>query len=530
MAIDFPPSPTVNDIFIAEDRTWIYRGSGVWDSVQNPSNIGQTVTATTGTFNIDCQAATDFYLDFDDSYFTTPDYKTITVVNTSSADFGAATTGTLTLPASMQEGDLVIVAVGSDLDSATAISVAAPSTGWTTAASGVNNRLHIRAIFYKVMGASPDASINLANFSTASTAVAIAIRNGEFELISSATTGANAGSGTPNAPSVTTTLNNSMVVAVGFLDDDSIATASITAPTGYSNLVSQEAVALTGFTTMLATKIVATAGAEDPAAFTVTGGTDDNSAYSIVIKPIIDTIPTATINFTNIPTIIKELTVFGTLPNIAHPSGYINLSWDTDIVQITGGLPTLLSETTSFQKLFFTYDSKIFSYKGQIIEHTDIITGTSTWTAPADVRQVDVLLCGGGGGGDTVGTGGAGSVNQKILSVTPGTTYTITIGAGGVGAASPTAGSTSSFGSLFSVAGGGAGTSSNLSDGPGGVGGFGYETAFTGIAKITGIDAYGNGGSSRSDALAGEANTGNGGDEGFNGGSGVCIIKYWSAY
>lgn len=73
-------------------------------------------------------------------------------------------------------------------------------------------------------------------------------------------------------------------------------------------------------------------------------------------------------------------------------------------------------------------------------ERTVFITSTQSWTAPADVTSVDILLVGGGGGaggnGGTAtasGGGGGGGVLQDSVPVTPNTAYTITIGAGGAG-------------------------------------------------------------------------------------------------
>lgn len=74
--------------------------------------------------------------------------------------------------------------------------------------------------------------------------------------------------------------------------------------------------------------------------------------------------------------------------------------------------------------------------------------GSTTWTVPAYVYKVKVTCVGGGGGGYNVnnstdhsgGGGGAGSI--KVVSVTPGDNYTVTVGSGG---AIQTAGGNSSF-------------------------------------------------------------------------------------
>lgn len=65
-------------------------------------------------------------------------------------------------------------------------------------------------------------------------------------------------------------------------------------------------------------------------------------------------------------------------------------------------------------------------------------TASGTWTCPAGVYTAFVRVIGGGagGGGADYGVGGGGGSaveNTSIVKVTPGTVYTITIGAGGAG-------------------------------------------------------------------------------------------------
>ena len=144
---------------------------------------------------------------------------------------------------------------------------------------------------------------------------------------------------------------------------------------------------------------------------------------------------------------------------------------------------------------------------------------TSSWTAPSDVTQIKAFVCGGGGGGvnDTSGAtdafyGGHGSVQETILTVVPGTAYTITIGAGGAKSTSSlgNSGSSTSIGSLFTLNGadGGARGDINLfkdynnlnESGPAGSGGQGgrsgtagtYTGDYTGATK--GINGKGGGG------------------------------------
>lgn len=116
-----------------------------------------------------------------------------------------------------------------------------------------------------------------------------------------------------------------------------------------------------------------------------------------------------------------------------------------------------------------------------------VFTTSGSWTAPLNVSKVTVEGFGGGGGGgggsspsvafgnttSMGGGGGGGSLYlSKTITVVPGTTYTITVGAGGnggAGGASPTTpgavgsdGDDSSFGSLFIMPGASGGGRGNL--------------------------------------------------------------------
>lgn len=228
---------------------------------------------------------------------------------------------------------------------------------------------------------------------------------------------------------------------------------------------------------------------------------------------------------------------------------------------------------------------------GKSIKYAEFLS-TSSWTCPSDVTQVRALVCGGGGGGidDTTGgtdqtLAGFGSVDEKVLTVVPGTTYTITIGAGGavknVGSSTNqigNSGSASSVGGLFTVAGADGGltgnhdlmqTYNNLNAvGPVGFGGFGAIAAVESTRPGAARDAYGgyrgkgggggahrsgqkiqspsNGGgypyistSDRTRALTPNAlpNSGAGGasgvatssNQGGNGGSGYVLLEYSTA-
>lgn len=102
--------------------------------------------------------------------------------------------------------------------------------------------------------------------------------------------------------------------------------------------------------------------------------------------------------------------------------------------------------------------------------------GSQSWTCPAGVYYVYVSMggsSGGGGGGRSYynsyadgGAGGSGQVISCIISVTPGTSYTLTVGAAGVtGSTDGTAGGATSFGSLLSISGGAGGKGAYVESG-----------------------------------------------------------------
>jgi hypothetical protein len=104
------------------------------------------------------------------------------------------------------------------------------------------------------------------------------------------------------------------------------------------------------------------------------------------------------------------------------------------------------------------------------------------FTVPAGITSVKLRIWGGGGaGGAGSGGGGGGGAgggySEGFYPVTPGQSYAVTVGGGGVGAG--TAGGASSFGSLASASGGAAGA--NGGAGVGGAGGAGGTGAGTGL-------------------------------------------------
>ena len=174
--------------------------------------------------------------------------------------------------------------------------------------------------------------------------------------------------------------------------------------------------------------------------------------------------------------------------------------------------------------------------------------GSCTWSIPAGVTALSILVVagGGGGGGDAAGGGGAGGVYMDTsVAVTPSTTKNIQVGGGGTGGqcstgnagecASPplaTAGyinSTNGGASIFdaiTVPGGGrGGVYNNGSGGSGGSGGGGGASSGPGgAATATGTFFYGSaGGAANGTGGGGGGGAGQTGTTGGpgNGGNGI---------
>ena len=135
------------------------------------------------------------------------------------------------------------------------------------------------------------------------------------------------------------------------------------------------------------------------------------------------------------------------------------------------------------------------------------ITASKQWTVPQGVTEIEVRLFGGGGGGSggaiyaSGGGGGGGHMAFGTFTVTPGTTYQITIGAGGQGISNTEpayAGGTTTFGSLLSADGGQGGSEDQGGDGGTGGGGSSYWTSSIGAS---GFGAYGGCGGGLQDSI-----------------------------
>lgn len=91
----------------------------------------------------------------------------------------------------------------------------------------------------------------------------------------------------------------------------------------------------------------------------------------------------------------------------------------------------------SKNRIGYSSSSNTVSGIPNVVSFTNV--GTTSWTAPAGVTSVDYLIVGGGGGSggavrtSSSGGGGGGMILSGTISITPGQTYSITVGDGGEG-------------------------------------------------------------------------------------------------
>lgn len=151
-------------------------------------------------------------------------------------------------------------------------------------------------------------------------------------------------------------------------------------------------------------------------------------------------------------------------------------------------------------------------------------TATTDFTVPAGMNKVYVEMVGGGGGGADAGGGGGGGLFKGVVSVTPGGTYTVTIGAGGGGTTGGNGaggGGNTTFGALATANGGG-GAMGNAGQDPGFGGG---STGPIGRAGSNGTSTLGGTSGATGGDLAGRT-LGNGGAKNATGVYGGAII-WW---
>ncbi len=386
--------------------------------------------------------------------------------------------GSLTLPSGLEPNDLIIFMVHNNNNGVV-------ESGWNLGGNGTTGALTY--YWYWKYFVSGDTTITMADGSDPLSCAVF--RNVDpvypFDATPTTANGGGANTGQPNPPSITTVNPSSIVVALGWLDDDN---TTLGAPNNY-RLINTVNGGLGVGAIGMAYREVVTAGAADPAAFQ--NGSDDWAAVSIALR---------------------------------SNAYFANLS-------ATGG-----TEYTSGE-----YKYHKFTANGNFV--------VASVGSVALVEVLCVAGGGGGGEGTDGGGGGGGGAGGLELKtgITPtATTYAIVVGGGGAG--STTSGTTGSNGNASSFAsttvatvGGGAGGGGNNSGGAGGAtrsgqtggsgggggagsfaGGFAGGVSVSGEGFAGGAGASGDGGGGGGGAGGvGEAGATDGANNGGDGGLGA---------
>jgi hypothetical protein len=204
------------------------------------------------------------YLPKYSSYFDTLGIK---LVGTPTSNVGTS----MSLPSGLQQDDIVFIVSFADTETQSL------PTGFTNGQNGEANSVDYRWS-YKIMGPTPDTTAtNLAG--DGSVHIAFAFRNVDTNNIfdGSIPAIATAESGMPNPPAITTQNYRSKVIALGFLDDDSL--AAVSPPTDFTMI----SFATSNGTVMAAFKTLENAQTINPAAFSGSG-TDSWVATTFALR------------------------------------------------------------------------------------------------------------------------------------------------------------------------------------------------------------------------------------------------------
>ena len=219
-----------------------------------------------------------------------------------------------------------------------------------------------------------------------------------------------------------------------------------------------------------------------------------------------------------------RISFFGLIPRSAHGEG----AKDNSIAKKISLMKKLISRSIIFAIVLLI--SNLFLVINSYSQTTETFNANGSFIPPAGVTSVTVQAWGGGGaGGGVTRTSGGGTVNggggaggayaSSILSVTPGTPYTVTVGVQKTATATSTAatntGNFSWFGSASTVyaQGGPGGGPANNGTGTAGIGSSSSSIGTTVTAGVSG--AAGNTGTVGSTGGAG-ANGGGAGGAGIN--------------
>lgn len=204
----------------------------------------------------------------------------VTFVGKVEHNYSGGASATFAMPGGLQEHDFALAVLA--MDTNTTITV--DSAGWGLHWDGIGNDDPCVRTYYKFMGATPDAEIDISSHFTVPLVVqvfrGVDLAN-PFDVAVAIATG---NSSTPDPPARTSLTDGAMSVAIAALDDDNI--TSSTPPAGYTNQSWKASGGSSGSSASLAmaSAQVPTAGAVDPAAFALSDS-DQWRALHYLLRP-----------------------------------------------------------------------------------------------------------------------------------------------------------------------------------------------------------------------------------------------------
>ena len=170
--------------------------------------------------------------------------------------------------------------------------------------------------------------------------------------------------------------------------------------------------------------------------------------------------------------------------------GGVSLNSNTGVISgsLTSTNPTTFNFYINAVDPSGNTSSRLFSIYslGSIVRQQWTTVGTTTWTSPITTNIRVLVVAGGGSGGPDVGAGGGagGVIQNNSFAVTSGTSYTVTVGAGGISTGNLTGGGETSnngnnsvFGSLTAIGGGKGGRYYSATNGSNGGSGGGSQSS-----------------------------------------------------
>jgi len=241
---------------------------------------------------VDC--STNKFFAWTASFATRSYAYTSSFATASTSDFAGSTSGVLTLPSGGMKGDIYLAGVGSD-GGANPVFPAE----WTIIDSTTSGTEFTETAYFIQTSSIVPSNPTITGISTSTCGFSMLLRNVDHNNItasysSSVVAGA---TGMPDPNPISASRANSLVVIIGYLDDDSI--TPVTAPTNFTMSAAISS-STTGQTVMAAT-LVTSSAIVNPGAFGGTGN-DEYVAVSLAFfPPSGSAVYPTNIAFTNFP-------------------------------------------------------------------------------------------------------------------------------------------------------------------------------------------------------------------------------------